>query len=146
VRESVAIALQRLGDSDMARLLEFASELSRGSYLEQRAAVAAVCEPRLLKRDSDAGAVFTILDNATNSIASATARRSDAFRTLRQALGYCWSVAVAAYPAIGMPAFERWLSSGGADVRWLLRENLKTKRLQKLDPAGVERRLTQLNG
>jgi hypothetical protein len=146
VRESVAIALQRLGDSDMARLLEFASELSRGSYLEQRAAVAAVCEPRLLKREADAPAVFAILDNATNSIASATDRRSDAFRTLRQALGYCCSVAVAAYPAFGRPAFERRLSSGDADVRGLLRENLKKNRLQKLDPGWVDRCLAQLNG
>jgi hypothetical protein len=130
----------------MARLLEFASELSRGSYLEQRAAVAAVCEPRLLKREADAPPVFAVLDNATNSIASAADRRSDAFRTLRQALGYCCSVAVAAYPAFGRPAFERWLSSGDADVRWLLRENLKKNRLQKVDPGWVDRCLTQLNG
>ena len=37
--------------------------------------------------------------------------RADALKTLRQGLGYCWSVAVAALPETGKPLMERWLVS-----------------------------------
>jgi hypothetical protein len=47
-REAVAMALQRWGDADPEALLSAMAEWSRGSPWEQRAAVAALCEPRLL--------------------------------------------------------------------------------------------------
>ena len=68
---------------------------------------------------------------------SAPDRRDPAFRVLRQGLAYCWSVAVAAAPAIGMPVMERWLASGDPDVRWLMRENLKKARLRRGAPEWV---------
>jgi hypothetical protein len=146
VRESVAIALQRLGDVDMPRLLDFAEELASGTYLEQRAAAAAVCEPRLLKDAVIAGRVLSLLDGITAAMAEAPAseRRGDDFRTLRQAMGYCWSVAVVAAPDAGKAAFERWLASPDSDVRWMLRENLKKNRLLKLDTAWVSACLAKL--
>ena len=48
VREAVAMAMQRLGDDDPARLVATCSTWARGNRFEQRAAVAALCEPRLL--------------------------------------------------------------------------------------------------
>ncbi len=58
-------------------------------------------------------------------------RRDSDVRTLRQGLGYCWSVAVAADPAQGLPAF--WaLDDADADVAWIVRENLKKTRLTRL--------------
>jgi hypothetical protein len=147
VRESVAIALQRLGDADMAAMLDFAETLAAGSYLEQRAAGAAICEPRLLHDQGVAGRVLGILGAITVSMAEAPVvdRRTDAFRALRQAMGYCWSVAIAAAPESGKPAFEGWLSTADADVRWMLRENLKKNRLRKLDAGWVERCLARLS-
>ena len=71
-------------------------------------------------------------------------RRSEEFRVLRQALGYCWSVAVAAQPELGKPAMERWLACPDRDVRWILRENLKKKRLLRMDEVWVNQALTQL--
>ena len=50
VREAVAMALQRLGDADMERLIVEMREWGRGTPFEQRAAAAALCEPRLLGR------------------------------------------------------------------------------------------------
>ena len=137
VRESVAMALQRLGDADFGRLLAFAAAWSREGPLEQRAAAAAICEPRLLKNTADARRVLGILDTITRSIEASAGRRSEAFKALRQGMGYCWSVAVAAYPAEGKPVFEAWLDSTDADVRWVLRENLKKKRLAKMDAGWV---------
>ena len=49
VREAVVLGLQRLGDVDMKRLLGPMMEWGSGNGLEQRAAVAVLCEPRLLK-------------------------------------------------------------------------------------------------
>src|SRR6266700_1223921 len=49
VREGVAMGLQRLGDADLARLLTEMEEWVAGGPLEQRAAIAALCEPRLLR-------------------------------------------------------------------------------------------------
>ncbi len=137
VRESVAMALQRLGDADFERLLAIAEDWSGGGPLEQRAAAAAICEPRLLKDDRNAGRVMAILDRITGAIAASTDRRSDAFRALRQGMGYCWSVAVVAAPEVGKPAFEAWLDNPDADVRWVLHENLKKNRLLKMDSAWV---------
>jgi hypothetical protein len=54
------------------------------------------------------------------------------------------SVVMAAQPAIGKPVFERWCEVDVSDVRWILRENLRKKRLAAMDQAWVERCLTRL--
>ena len=63
---------------------------------------------------------------------------TDEFRTLRQALAYCWSVVVVADPERGKPRMEYWAGSGDPDVRWVIKENLKKARLLRLDPDWVE--------
>lgn len=137
VREAVAIALQRLGDADRDRLFAIASAWADGSPLEQRAAIAAVCEPRLLRAPADAARAVAVVDVVTRSLAALpTGRRRDAdVRTLRKALGYCWSVAVAADPGAGFPAFEALADVPDADVAWVLRENLRKARLDRADAA-----------
>ena len=80
-----------------------------------------------------------ILDRITASMAAATDRQSDAFVALRKGLGYCRSVAVAALPEFGKPLMEKWFSSSDKDVRWIMRENLKKNRLQRMDAAWVEK-------
>ena len=98
------MALQRWGDADMDALLAAMTDWAAGNPWEQRAAAAALCEPRLLKQPEHAAAVLRILDEITASIPQVTDRKSDAFKTLRQGLGYCWSVAVAALPDDGQAA------------------------------------------
>jgi len=132
VREAVAMALQRWGDADLPAMLEEAEAWSTGSRLEQRAAAAGTCEPRLLLDPAVARRVLGILDAITATMPGASDRRTDAYRTLRQALGYCWSVAIAAGPVDGLPAFARWRASADPDVAWVVRENLKKSRLQNV--------------
>ena len=139
IREGVAMALQRWGDADMAGLLLEMADWAAGNPLEQRAAAAALCEPRLLKDVEHAAAVLRVLDEITASIPQVTDRKTDAFKTLRQGLGYCWSVAVAALPDAGKPLMERWLASADPDIRWIMRENLKKNRLVRMDAAWVTR-------
>lgn len=137
VREAVCMALQRWGDVDMDSLLAEMKLWSQGNLLERRAVAAALCEPRLLKQPEHAAAVLDLLDRITASLAGEAGRKSDDFRVLRQALGYCWSVAVVALPEQGKPMMQRWLASGDPDVRWIMRENLKKNRLARMDPAWV---------
>ena len=131
------MALQRWGDADMAGLLAAMTDWAAGNPLEQRAAAAALCEPRLLRRPEHAAAVLHILDEITASIPQISERKTDAFKTLRQGLGYCWSVAVAALPETGKPLMEHWLVSPDPDIRWIMRENLKKNRLVQMDAAWV---------
>ena len=137
VREGVAMALQRVGDADVSLLFDIVAGWVDDRPYVQRAAVAAVAEPRLLKTGGAASTAAEIVDRVTAHLEAAGDRRSDEFRTLRQALGYCWSVVVAADLVQGRPRMERWASSSDADVRWVIRENLKKARLIRLDPAWV---------
>lgn len=139
MREGVAMALQRLGDADMPRLVAICQAWSRGTLLEQRAAAAAICEPRLLHQPAHARAALGILDEITASLLTIENRRSEDFLTLRQGLGYCWSVAAAALPAEGKPLMEKWLGCADRDIQWVMRENLKKNRLARADAAWVER-------
>lgn len=69
---------------------------------------------------------------------------SEEFRSLRKGLGYGWSVVVAALPDKGKLRMERWLDSDDKDVAWIMRQNLKKKRLARVDAAWVERWQTRL--
>jgi hypothetical protein len=139
IREAVAMALQRWGKADMEALIREMKSWATGGDLERRAAVAALCEPALLQQASHARATLRILDSITGSILQSDDRRSDAFRALRQGLGYGWSVAVVAAPEEGKAAMERWMTRRDPDVRWIMKQNLSKKRLARLDPKWVAR-------
>ncbi|WP_395657826.1 HEAT repeat domain-containing protein [Nocardioides sp.] len=134
VREAVAMALQRLGDADLPALesivLTWAGD---PDPLVVRAAAAAICEPRLIGTPEAAAVAVEVCRRATAALAAVPAgeRRRPAVRTLRQGLGYCWSVAVAADPGPGLVAFHA-LDSDDPDVAWVVRENLGKKRLARL--------------
>ena len=91
IREAVAMALQRLGQVNMGRLIAEMKEWSKGTPLEQRAAVAALCEPKLLGQAKHVKAVLQILDRVTASIEQSGDRKGNDFLALRKGLGYCWS-------------------------------------------------------
>jgi hypothetical protein len=112
------MALQRLGASDMRSLLAQLATWAKGNDYERRAAVAALCEPALLARDTDVRGVLAILDRITADMWRSSDRRGHAFRALRKALAYGWSVAVAAAPTLGRPIMERWMRSDDPDIRW----------------------------
>ncbi|MCC6984419.1 MAG: hypothetical protein IT535_14215 [Bauldia sp.] len=141
VREAVATALQLVGDTDPSLLARTAASWTKGSWLEQRAAAAALAEPRLLKDAKAARKALAVLDGITAAMAEASAaeRASADYKVLRQAMGYCWSVVVAALPEEGKAAMERWLASDDSDISWTMRENLKKSRLAKTDAAWVAR-------
>src|SRR5450759_1218223 len=132
VREAVAIALQRIGRESMPHLIrEMQAWAGEGPYV-QRAAAAGLCEPALLKETEHAVETLVILDRITTSLAASRDRKDDAFRVLRKALGYCWSVAAAAAPDNAQPYFEKWMRSKDKDVAWVMKTNLAKARMAGL--------------
>jgi hypothetical protein len=145
IREAVAMALQRVGDADINLLLREAKELSRGNFLEKRAAAAALCEPRLLRSEKVADAVLDILNDVTSSIVGFKDKVNEAFEVLKKGLAYCWSVAVAAHPEKGKKLMEKWIQSHDKNVAWIIKENLKKNRLLKMDKDWVIKQTKEMN-
>lgn len=145
VREGTAIALQHWGDHNFDAVLAEMENWRDGNFFEQRAIVAALCEPRLLKQRAQVKRVLKLLDGITRDFAKAKNRRRDEFVVLKKGLSYCWSVAVAASPDDGKRAIEKWFASDDKDVRAVMRENLKKERLKRMDAAWVKRWQTQVS-
>jgi hypothetical protein len=109
------------------------------SLLEARAAVAAACEPRLLRTAAAIDGCRRILDAATAALVAVARPRGEPGRVLGAALGYGWSVGIAASPSTVLPAFEWWAASPDPDVRRLVRENLTKNRFVRAAPDAVAR-------
>jgi hypothetical protein len=135
IREAVAMALQRAADSDPEGMFKTAAIwAAEPDPLVRRAAVAAVAEPRLIADPGRARQALSLLDLVTADLERIPIeqRRSNATRTLRQALGYAWSVVIAALPDEGLSAFHRLQASSDPDIQWIVRENMKKARMRKL--------------
>lgn len=134
VREAVAIGLQLLGDVSFGALKKIVEAwVDDHDPLVQRAAVAAICEPRLLRTPHAAAVAINICAKSTTALTRwpQSSRGASSLRSLRQALGYCWSVAVAAAPESGLSAFQG-LGQDDPDVAWIVAQNLRKKRLKDL--------------
>jgi hypothetical protein len=107
VREAVATGLQLAGDQDMDLLLKEMKKWGKGNWYEQRAAAAALAEPRLLKDPKHAKQALQVLDQITESMENTSNTKDESFKVLRQGMGYCWSVVVQPLEA-GKPMFEKW--------------------------------------
>ncbi len=133
VREMAATALQKMLDANWARTLEALNGwLASDNPLVMRAAVAAVAEPPLLTDNRRGIQALAVQSQALGWLIRLPVgrRREEDIRTLRQALGYAVSVCVVATPEHGFPFLEKAATSQDADVRWVVRENLKKARLQ----------------
>jgi hypothetical protein len=138
VREGVAMALQRIGDGSPELLLGLVARFLAASPRVVRAAIAGICEPRLLRDPAVAAAALDACRAATDRLRAMPfdeRRRADA-RTLRQALGYCWSVAIASSHERGLAMWHELEAeaSADADLAWIVQENRSKARLQRLLP------------
>lgn len=144
VREGIAFGLQHLGGEDTGLLLSEMRAWSRGSPLERRAAVAAVAEPGLLSKEEDAAAAVDLTDRITATLLEEPSRGDSDVRALRQTLGHAWSVLIAEAPKEGKKPFERWSGSDNTDIHWVVRENLRKRRLQEAEPEWAARMLERI--
>ncbi len=138
IRESVAIGIQEIAGNDMHAIIDVLEKWMEGNALERRAVVAALCEPKLLKEVPVVARILRVLGRITMDFERAD-RLTDGQVALRKALGYGWSVVVAASPEVGKGAFEAIAGNAGKHIRWIVRENLKKKRMMKMDAQWVER-------
>ena len=134
VREGVVMAFQRLleavPEETSACLRIWASE---GNCWQQRASIAAIAEPALMNDAAMRDAAFDmqkVIVRRFHAIPLSERRREDV-RVLRQAMGYALSVITAALPEQGFALMLECASWDDADINWILRENLKKKRLAK---------------
>lgn len=133
IREAVARAFQLVGDAEPGLLRTLIDAWSRSSDpLVLRAAIAAICEPRLLGSPDAQELALHACERATEWVLGDEGRPSSAsHKTLRQALGYCWSVAIAANPAQGIGPFTALAANPSPDAQWIVRANLAKARLQR---------------
>lgn len=134
VREGVAMAFQRLLPVEPQETIEYLMELAtKGNCLQQRASVASIAEPPLLQTPAIIDAALAIQHlvlERLHALPAADRKREDV-RALRQALGYTLSVVAAATPEKGFALMRECAEWGDPDINWILRENLKKKRLAK---------------
>ena len=106
---------------------------TKGNCFQQRASIAAIAEPPLLHTPAMIDAALAIQQLVLERLHAmpVTERKREDVRALRQALGYTVSVVVAATPERGFALMRECARWGDADINWVLRENLKKKRLAK---------------
>ena len=132
VREASAMALQLIGEQDPAALKTIVTDwLPEASALEMRAIAAGLAHPPILSDGEFAGFCLETARSILTSISrmDAKARKSDSFRVLRQGMGYAVSVLVAKSPVDGFTLMRKTAAVRDADLAWIVRENLKKKRL-----------------
>lgn len=141
VREGAKMALQRLLESVPRETVSFLTILARqGNYFQQRAAVAAIAESALMPREERIQAAIMLHKAVLERLrdASALDRKREDFGKLRQALGYTMSIVAAADPEQGFALMRTCATWRDADINWILRENLKKKRLARFIEYTIE--------
>ncbi|KRT76155.1 MAG: hypothetical protein XU14_C0062G0006 [Armatimonadetes bacterium CSP1-3] len=147
MREAVAMALQELlrhhPQKTLARLKTWIAD---EHWLAMRAVAAGIAEPALLEDNPRmAAAALQAHRQILQRVRAAADRRTESFRTLRQALGYSISVVVTATPKAAFALLRGLAAARDPDVQWIVRENLKKQRLVRADPrqaAALARRAT----
>lgn len=134
VREGVAMALQRMLSVIPQTTIEFLLALAtKGNCFQQRASIAAIAEPPLLQDRPLINAALAIQRFVLvrfHELSNVVRKREDV-RALRQTLGYTLSVVTAATPEKGFALMHECAEWNDTDINWILRENLKKKRLAK---------------
>ena len=133
VREGVAFGLQIIGEKNFDKLIPGIREWINGNDYEKRAVMAGLCEPKLLRENNNSEIVLEILVEIIESVKNISERKRESFRVLKKGLGYGLSVAIVSNPEKGKAIFEKLKNISDKDIAWILNENLKKKRLEKID-------------
>ncbi|MBN1265711.1 MAG: hypothetical protein JXA25_09475 [Anaerolineales bacterium] len=143
IREAVAMGIQEISGKDIELTLQNIRPMISGNSYEQRAVVAGLCEPKLLKDRNINIKILEILEAITANL-NHDNKLTDSEVSLRKALGYGWSVVIAASPEEGKHYFERLFNLPGKHIQWIIRNNLKKNRLIKTDKEWVEECMKRL--
>jgi len=137
-REAVAMGIQKLVAKQSKNTLKgLESWIEKNEWLAMRAVAAGVAEPALLKDEQTAIGALELHKKIFAQILATRERKSDEFKTLRQALGYSLSVVICAIPKEDFEYMQQLIDSQEADILWIIKENLKKNRLIKKFPNEV---------
>jgi hypothetical protein len=137
-REAVAMGIHKLVAKQSKNTLKgLESWIDKNEWLSMRAVAAGVAEPALLRDEQTARGALELHKKIFAQILATRERKSDKFKTLRQALGYSLSVVICAIPKEGFEYMQQLIDSQDADILWIIKENLKKNRLIKNFPNEV---------
>ncbi len=141
IREAISFGLSRLMASRPTKTLDALDGwVIGGDPLELRAVAAGVADPPLLQSNDVAERALVLHERILAQVESwpAASRKAESFKVLRQGLAFTLSVVVAASPERGFRLMHRLASSSDRDIRWILAQNLKKKRLTSPYPDEVQ--------
>ncbi|MBN1215655.1 MAG: hypothetical protein JXA99_09490 [Candidatus Lokiarchaeota archaeon] len=150
VREAVAKALEIIAINNKEILLLFLNDWIKkeNDWLSLRAIAAGTAESlihKTLKEDKIfINATFELHKIIFNFILEAIDKKSEEFRILRKGLGFTLSLVVFINPNEGFEYLEQLINTNDKDVLWIVKENLKKKRLIKNFPKRVEKLVLKL--
>jgi hypothetical protein len=140
-REASAMALQLIGEGDISALRQIVEDwLPKANLLEKRAIVAGLAHPPILGDKPFALFCLEVTASILQGLSRAEARerRTEEFRVLRQGLGYAVSVFVEKAPEEGFSLLRKTARMEDPDIRWIVKENLKKKRIASRYPSEVQ--------
>ncbi|CAH1190575.1 hypothetical protein PAECIP111892_00252 [Paenibacillus auburnensis] len=147
VREAAAIGLQSLGEADFRLLTQLLDGWREdATLLEQRAFVAALAHPPVLKNRDHVLYALDLAAGITDGILHGAAKGCDPehFRVLSKGLEYSLSLFAAAEPEEGFALLRRLAESGDARMMKIVKSNLGKTRLSKKYPDRVHELLAGL--
>lgn len=141
MREAAAMALQRIGEQDFGALRRLFDEMKgSASALEQRAFVAALAHPPMLKEQANVLYALELSDEILDGIATGRTRcGAEEFRVLSKGLEYALSVFVERAPEAGFKMLAKFAVNGDKRMQKIVKSNLGKARLAKKFSQDVER-------
>ncbi|QQZ59436.1 hypothetical protein JI735_22655 [Paenibacillus sonchi] len=140
LREAAAMGLQSLGEYDFALLRELLDGWRSGAtLLEQRAFVAALAHPPLLKAEANVLYCLELAAGIMDGIRSSDSGPAERehFRVLSKGLEYSLSVFAASLPQPGFAMLRKYAASGDPRLIKIVKSNLGKTRLTKNYPDEV---------
>lgn len=147
IREAAAMAMQNIGEYNWGLLQALLDRWSgNATMLEQRAFVAALAHPPLLKNRENTLYCLKLAADIMKGIQSSIAGQADPehFRVLSKGLEYSLSLFVASEPEAGFDLLRKCAESGDSRLVRIVRSNLGKTRLSKKYRAEVEDLLARL--
>jgi hypothetical protein len=139
-REGVMFGLQEMTVKEPAYVVTLLEDWCREpDAMLLRNAVIVLSEPRLLKADPKVIASCLSFHKRAISFyrkSSKAERKTSDFQLLKKTLGFSASVLISVDPT-HFPLLEEWATNDDADVRWIVKENLKKARIAKAFPDKV---------
>jgi hypothetical protein len=147
MREAAAMALQEIGEFDfelLQRLID--GWRTEASALEQRAFVAALAHPPLLKEESNTAYCLEVSEEILDGMLSGKYGQAgpEELRVLSKGLEYALSLFVASQPEAGFALLHRLAGSGDKMMLRIVKSNLGKKRLSQKYPGQVKEILAGL--